>query len=596
MANNRIKGLTIQIGADTSPLSKALKDVNSEIKTTQAELRDVEKLLKLDPTNTELLEQRQKLLAKQVEQTGEKLKTLREAEKQLKDSGVDENSEQFMNLRREIIETEQSMKSLEQAAAASNATMAKIGATADQISAGAQKVADKTKALSAAAAGLVAGAAGMAYKAAQTADELNTLSKQTGITTDDLQKFKYAEDLIDVSADAVAKSFQKMKQNMASTSSATVEAWNRLGIATQDASGEYREANDVFYETLAALSQIENDVERDTLAQTVFGKSAAELTGIIDDGGAALKAYGDEAENLGLILDTETLTALNEANDTIDKTKARAQALLSVTGAKALEALTPVLEKIIDALGRVFEWIGNLNAEQIQTGLAIAAAVAAISPIAGIIAKISGAVSSLIPLISKAFSFLSANPIILIAGAVAALAVLVIKNWDAILAALKAGWDKIKAVIDTVKTYVWDNIIVPVGNFFIELINGIINAINVVIRALNKIQITLPNWGILGDLAGKSFGVNIGEIGQISTLQSSADRAAASMNAGTTIPTAAQPYNTSGISNAAALNELETQTQTNVNIEFTGSLAQLGRVLQPVVSTESARLGGSLVR
>ena len=596
MANNRIKGLTIQIGADTSPLSKALKDVNSEIKTTQAELRDVEKLLKLDPTNTELLEQRQKLLAKQVEQTGEKLKTLREAEKQLKDSGVDENSEQFMNLRREIIDTEQSMKALEEAAAASNTTLAKIGATADKISAGAQKVADKTKALSAAAGGLVAGVAGMAYKAATLSDDLNTLAKQTGFATDELQKFDYAADRIDVSTETITSSVKKLRKAMVSESADTVEAWDRLGISVVNADGSFRDTTEVFYEAVEALSQIENETEKDALAMKIFGNGADQLAGIIDDGGAALKALGEEAENLGLILSQETLDSLNEANDKIDQMKARATALLSVTGAKALEALSPVLDKIVEGLSRIFDWLGNLTTEQLEIGLAIAAAVASISPIAGIVAKISGAVSSLIPLISKAFSFLSANPIILIAGAVAALAVLVIKNWDAILDALKAGWDKIKSVIDTVKTYVWDNIIVPVGNFFIELINGIINAINVVIRALNKIQITLPNWGILGDLAGKSFGVNIGEIGQISTLQSTADRAAASMNAATTIPTgtagvSGRAFDTSTVGEAPAA-----PSQTNVNIEFTGSLAQLGRVLQPVVSSEQARVGGALVR
>ena len=594
--NNRIRGLTIQIGADTSPLSKALKGVNSEIKNTQAELRDVEKLLKLDPTNTELLEQKQRLLAQSVEQTGEKLKTLREAEQQLKDSGVDENSEQFMALRREIIDTEQSMKALEEAAAASNATLAKIGATADKISAGAQKVADKTKALSAAAGGLVAGVAGMAYKAATLSDDLNTLAKQTGFATDELQKFDYAADRIDVSTETITSSVKKLRKAMVSESADTVEAWDRLGVSVVNADGSFRDTTEVFYEAVEALSQIENETEKDALAMKIFGNGADQLAGIIDDGGAALKALGEEAENLGLILSQETLDSLNEANDKIDQMKARATALLSVTGAKALEALSPVLDKIVEGLSRIFDWLGNLTTEQLEIGLAIAAAVASISPIAGIVAKISGAVSSLIPLISKAFSFLSANPIVLIAAAVAALTVLVVKNWDKIMEVLKAGWERIKAVINTVKTYVWDNIIVPVGNFFIDLINGIINAINVVIRALNSIQITLPNWGILGDLAGKSFGVNINEIRTIDSLQTSADQAANAMTPINTSPsgpasaTSGRTFDMTGIGAASAA------AATNVNIEFTGSLAQLGRVLQPVVTAEADRLGGALVR
>ena len=76
---NRIKGITIQIGGDTTKLDKALAGTNKELSNTQKQLRDVERLLKLDPGNTELLEQRQRLLAQSVEATSEKLETLRKA-------------------------------------------------------------------------------------------------------------------------------------------------------------------------------------------------------------------------------------------------------------------------------------------------------------------------------------------------------------------------------------------------------------------------------------------------------------------------------------------------------------------------------------
>ena len=78
----RIKGITVEIGGDTKGLSDSLKGVNKEIKSTQSQLKDVERLLKLDPTNTNLLQQRQKLLAKSVEETKDKLKTLKDASEQ----------------------------------------------------------------------------------------------------------------------------------------------------------------------------------------------------------------------------------------------------------------------------------------------------------------------------------------------------------------------------------------------------------------------------------------------------------------------------------------------------------------------------------
>ena len=79
---NRIKGITVEIGGDTTKLSKALEGVNKNIKNTQTQLKDVQKLLKLDPTNTELLSQKHKLLADAVKATKEKLETLKTAAEQ----------------------------------------------------------------------------------------------------------------------------------------------------------------------------------------------------------------------------------------------------------------------------------------------------------------------------------------------------------------------------------------------------------------------------------------------------------------------------------------------------------------------------------
>lgn len=107
----KIRGITIDIGADTSSLQKSLNATNKNIKSTQNQLKDVNRLLKLDPKNTELLAQKQALLAKGVQETNKKLEDLHDAEKKLKDAGVDENSEQFMALRREIISAENELKS-----------------------------------------------------------------------------------------------------------------------------------------------------------------------------------------------------------------------------------------------------------------------------------------------------------------------------------------------------------------------------------------------------------------------------------------------------------------------------------------------------
>lgn len=150
MAGNttKIRGVTVELGGDVSGLKKALSEVNSSIRTTQKDLKDVERLLKLDPTNTELLRQKQQLLANQIADTKTKLDALKKAEADMKSRGVDENSQQFQVLRREIIATEQSLGNLEEEAVRASTALAKITASADKVAVAAGKVASSTRMLS----------------------------------------------------------------------------------------------------------------------------------------------------------------------------------------------------------------------------------------------------------------------------------------------------------------------------------------------------------------------------------------------------------------------------------------------------------------
>ena len=398
MANSgsmKVRGVTIEIGGDVSGLSKALGDVNSSINKTQKELKDVEKLLKLDPSNTELLRQKHELLGKQVEQTKTKLETLKKTEEELNKAGVDKHSDQYRTLQREIISTEDSLRKLEAAAAASNVTLTKVSQTFGKISDASGKVAAATKGISAAAGGALAGIAGLAIKSAAAADDLNTLAKQTGISTAELQKMQYASDLVDVSVDTITGAMTKMKKNMASTSADTQAAFQRIGVSVTDANGQLRSSTDVFYEVLQGLSKISNETERDVVAMQLFGKSADELAGIVDDGGAALKSLGEEAEKLGLILDQETLDSLNNVNDQVDKLKAKANGEIAKSGAKALEALMPVFEKVLDAMNKALDYIGNLDEDQIKMLTTLLAVTAAISPLAKGISNVTGLISKL---------------------------------------------------------------------------------------------------------------------------------------------------------------------------------------------------------
>ena len=135
MAGNRIRGITVEIGGDTTKLQTALKGVNTEIRNTQSQLKDVEKLLKLDPGNTELIAQKHRLLAQAVSETREKLETLKTAQQQadeaLRNGTI--SQDQYDALQREIIETEQRLRSLEEQANQSATALQKIGATGEKL-------------------------------------------------------------------------------------------------------------------------------------------------------------------------------------------------------------------------------------------------------------------------------------------------------------------------------------------------------------------------------------------------------------------------------------------------------------------------------
>ena len=125
---NRIKGITVEIGGDTTGLDKALKSVNTSIRSTQSALKDVNRLLKLDPSNTELLSQKQRLLKDAIAATKEKLDSLKVAQEQAKQQleNGELGQDKYDALQREILETEEELRHLQQEAATTNTALSKI--------------------------------------------------------------------------------------------------------------------------------------------------------------------------------------------------------------------------------------------------------------------------------------------------------------------------------------------------------------------------------------------------------------------------------------------------------------------------------------
>lgn len=363
---DRIKGITVQIGGDTTNLSKSLAGINKDLKSTQSQLNDVNKLLKLDPKNVELLRQKQKLLNDAIGQSEEKLKKLREAEAALKDAGVDENSEQFMALEREIAATEATMASYKKQAEEGAEATDEAGEAAKDASGHAEGLSKALKVAGAAFATMAAAATAAAVEVGKAlvsaaldggkfADELITTSTITGISAEKLQELQYAADLVDVSVDTITGALKKNTQAMSKAAEGNAEmaaAYDKLGVSVTDADGNLRDSGTVFWEMIDALGQIENETERDALAMSVLGKSATELNPLIAAGSDRMEELAEKAHAAGYVLDDETLAKFGDLDDQMNYLKKGAVAAKNAIGTILLPTLTNLGEDGTDLLGK----------------------------------------------------------------------------------------------------------------------------------------------------------------------------------------------------------------------------------------------------
>ena len=405
----KIKGITIELNANATKLDKALKDVNKASKTTQDNLKAVDKALKFDPTNTELLTQKQRLLAEAVDEAGKKVDLLKQKQKEMADAVAAGTASQteYDTLNRKLQAAEGQLDKAKTAAEKFNVPVEKMKGYLDKASGALDSAAEKTKKYSAAAAGVVAGLAGLAIKAGQTADELNTLSAQTGINTETLQELQYASGLVDVEVSTITGSLKKLTSQMKKAkdgNKGTAEAFEKLGVKVTDANGNLRDNEDVFYDVLEALSKVENETDRDAAAMELFGKSASDLNPIIQDGGKQLKELGKEAKDAGLIMSQDALDGANRFNDALDKLKATAEASFNKVGGELAEALIPVAEELGEWIGKILEWIRGLGADNLLSILKIGVIIAAVSPVLDLLGKISGGMTLILqhPLIAAA--------------------------------------------------------------------------------------------------------------------------------------------------------------------------------------------------
>ena len=261
---SRIKGITVEIGGDTTGLEKALKGVNTTIKSTQSALKDVTRLLKLDPTNTELLSQKQRFLKDAVSATKDKLDALKEAQSQAKaqlENGT-LGQDKYDALQREIIETEQELRRLQEEAATTSAVLSKIDAAGQKMEAAGNAISGAGQKLMPITAGVAALGTAAVKTAADFDSSMSQVAAVSGATGDDL--------------DALRDKAREMGAKTKFSASEAADAMNYMAMAgwkTEDMLGGIEGIMSLAAasgENLATTSDIVTD------ALTAFGLTAAD--------------------------------------------------------------------------------------------------------------------------------------------------------------------------------------------------------------------------------------------------------------------------------------------------------------------------------
>ena len=344
-----------------------MQDVNKQSRDLNSELKQINTLLKLDPSNVSLLAQKQQVLTQQIDNTKKKLDTLKLAQQQMDAKGVDKNSEQYRELERQIIRTEQSLDKYEgelaQVEQQSKETASATGKIGDE----AQKAGEESKgfsgkavaAFAAVTTAITAAVASMsqiigkmkeaALAGAAYADDINTMAAQYRVSTDALQRFGYAADIVDVSVETFGSSLGKLTKNIGNAQKGTkdqVDAFNALGISIYDSSGKLRDSEDVFYDIIDALGKMEDETQADVYASRLFGRSFQDLNPLVAAGTDKLRELGDEAKSVGYVLGEDSLTSLNDFQDSLDRMKS-----MTETATRAFSiGMAPALKEITDSI------------------------------------------------------------------------------------------------------------------------------------------------------------------------------------------------------------------------------------------------------
>lgn len=353
-------GGTIKLQQE-SEYKKALSSICDNLRVLGSEMKVVTSQYDKNDNSSKKLKETNEVLTKKINEQQEKVKILKEAlESAKKETG--ENSTTTKKWQTQLNDAQAELNKMNRELGNSSANLKEVGENtlklgdlikanliSDAIKGGLSAIANGIKSIgNAMSSALVDGAS--------YADNIITLSAQTGIATDQLQEYQAVAELTDVPLETITKSMAKMTKSLESNE----EKYKSLGISIRNTDGSLRDNQEIFNETIGKLGEMSNETERDALSMQLFGKSAQELNPLIKLGSDGLAELTDAAYEMGAVLSEDALKSLGELDDQFQIFKSTTKSTGNILASAFAPAVSGVTRNINTLMIGINALIGSV--------------------------------------------------------------------------------------------------------------------------------------------------------------------------------------------------------------------------------------------